>query len=83
MPRLEEKLRKVSEGASDRIPSDALETMARHTDELESSGRAEEAVGEGDQAPDFSLPSTEGGEVALSDLLARGPAVLNFYRGRW
>ena len=32
----------------------------------------------GDRAPDFSLPAT-GGEVRLSDALARGPVLLAFY----
>ena len=32
----------------------------------------------GDQAPDFTLPSTDG-EVHLHDLLAQGPVLLAFY----
>ena len=32
----------------------------------------------GDRAPDFKLPGTTG-EVALADLLARGPVVGAFY----
>ena len=42
-----------------------------------------DALGVGDTAPDFRLPDARGGEVALSDLLARGPVVLVFYRGAW
>jgi len=37
---------------------------------------------EGDTAPDFVLPGTDGGEVrryALVDLLERGPVVVSFY----
>ncbi len=33
----------------------------------------------GDVAPDFSLPSTEGGAVTLSRELAKGPVVLFFF----
>lgn len=83
MPRLEEKLRTAREKASGMMPEDALEVLNSHTRKLSESGQADEAVGEGDRAPDFRLPSTEGGEVQLSDLLARGPVVVNFYRGRW
>jgi peroxiredoxin len=32
----------------------------------------------GDKAPDFKLPGTSG-EVALADLLTRGPVVVAFY----
>lgn len=49
------------------------------------SGEAGAQVGEaGEFAPEFSLPSDEGGHVALTELLAEGkPAVLVFYRGHW
>jgi len=33
----------------------------------------------GDKAPDFTLPSHQGGNVRLEDLLGKGPLVLFFY----
>jgi len=33
----------------------------------------------GDQAPDFTLPDTDGRPVALSSLLAQGPVILAFF----
>lgn len=33
----------------------------------------------GDEAPDFSLPDTEGKQVTLSSLLERGPVVVAFF----
>jgi peroxiredoxin len=33
----------------------------------------------GDTAPDFSLPSSEGGMVSLSDAVKKGPVVLHFF----
>lgn len=83
MPRLEEKLRVARERASEKMPDHALEILGSHGRELRESGRADDATGEGDPAPDFRLPSSAGGDVQLSELLARGPVVLNFYRGRW
>ena len=45
---------------------------------------AQSAPAIGDQAPRFSLPTSEGGEVVLDELLARGkPVVIVFYRGFW
>ena len=37
----------------------------------------------GDKAPDFTLPNVRGESVSLSDILAKGPAVVAFYRGAW
>ena len=40
-------------------------------------------VAEQARAPDFELPAHDGRTVSLSQLVARGPAVLVFYRGHW
>lgn len=37
----------------------------------------------GDTAPNFSLIASNGKTVRLEDLLALGPVVLKFFRGRW
>src|ERR1051326_1649572 len=41
------------------------------------------ALKEGNRAPEFILPSAEGGLLSSAELLARGPLVLSFYRGQW
>jgi len=33
----------------------------------------------GDKAPDFTLPSTQGGSVHLADLIGKSPVVLAFF----
>lgn len=33
----------------------------------------------GDKAPDFTLPSTEGGTVHLADVIGKSPVVLAFF----
>jgi peroxiredoxin len=46
-------------------------------------GAVASALGEGDQFPDFVLPSVEGRLVTLSSLLVGGPVVVQFFRGEW
>lgn len=41
------------------------------------------SVKTGDMAPDFELPDASGKSVSLNSLLAKGPAVLIWYRGAW
>lgn len=51
--------------------------------QLTVSGATEGALKEGDEFPDFQLASADGRFVRRADLLARGPAVISFYRGVW
>lgn len=45
---------------------------------------AKEAPKIGEQAPRFTLPTSEGGEFSLDEALAKGkPVVVYFYRGFW
>jgi peroxiredoxin len=37
----------------------------------------------GDNAPEFELENVDENVIRLKDLLANGPLVLSFYRGRW
>src|SRR5437868_12313622 len=50
---------------------------------LRASGAADAALKAGDAAPEFMLANAEGELVGSHDLLAKGPLVLSFYRGRW
>ena len=51
--------------------------------ELADSGLVERALGPGNTAPDFVLPSQLGRTVSEAEARARGPYVLSFYRGGW
>jgi peroxiredoxin len=64
-------------------PKQAVEIMHRATAEFIASGQADRALKVGAIAPAFSLPEADGGSVSSTDLLARGPLVLSFYRGVW
>jgi peroxiredoxin len=59
---------------------------AAYEDLVRQLGRAEtadRALKVGDKIPGFTLPNAEGSLVASDDLLARGPLVINFFRGDW
>lgn len=66
----------------DGVPAEVHERLKTATDHLMASGVAERALREG-EAPDFGLQGANGETIRLSDLLARGPVVLSFYRGAW
>jgi peroxiredoxin len=60
-----------------------LDTMHRATDELVASAQAQRARKAGDVAPEFTLNDSDGKPVSSSELLAKGPLVVSFYRGVW
>ena len=80
---LNEQLEQMRQASWGRWPKEKLDVVIRARDDLARSGLADRILKVGDQAPDFSLPSSLGGTVRLSDLLGRGPVVLAFYRGHW
>ncbi len=81
--KLQEKLDATKKNFEKQAPSESLETMHRATNDLRTSGIMDRAVKVGDKAPDFALKNTSGQQVSLHQLLAKGPVVLSFYRGRW
>ena len=67
--------------ASRKRPPEVTAILRRGIEEVRVSGAAGLRIGE--RAPDFALPNQRGETVRLSELLSRGPVVLNFYRGVW
>ncbi len=65
------------------VPAPIKEVFTKVTQDLIESGIAHQSVKQGDKAPDFALPNVNGETVQLSQLLAKGPVVLVFYRGGW
>jgi hypothetical protein len=80
---LQDKLDAMRTAAKTRIPPEAHTIMQRSIDDLRASGILNRIRKVGERAPEFSLPNATGRLVSLQDLLARGPVVLSFYRGRW
>jgi len=73
----------LKKGMAVQLSADTLQTMQQATAALEEAGIAQHSLKTGDVAPDFSLPDIHGTEVRLAEMLAKGPAVLSFYRGGW
>ena len=80
---LQERLDAMREASKARIPAETRAIMERSIDDLRASGIMEGVARVGQMAPDFTLPNPGGQPVRLVDLVARGPVVLSFYRGRW
>jgi translation initiation factor 2B subunit (eIF-2B alpha/beta/delta family) len=80
---LAEKLDRIRAASADRIPEEARQVMHRVTEELERSDELKSALREGATAPGFTLPNSEGQSVSLQTALAKGPVMLNFFRGKW
>ena len=82
MPLLDE-LSRLRAQELERIPRGVREITERAMQQLARTGGTKGALQEGDRAPGFSLESLDGRIIRLSDLLARGPVMLNFFRGGW
>ena len=80
---LQEQLDAMREMSRTRIPPDARAVMERGIEDLRASGIMNRVARVGQPAPDFTLPNAGVHPVSLKGLLARGPVVLSFYRGRW
>jgi hypothetical protein len=80
---LKERLDAQKAQSKTRIPPEAQVIMQRSIDDLRASGILNRVPKVGDRAPDFTLADSNGQPVSLTSLLARGPVVLTFFRGRW
>jgi len=80
---LKERLDALKAQSQTRTSPEARAIMERVIEDLRNSGIVDRVVKVGDHAPEFTLPDTAGKLVSLGEILARGPAVLSFFRGRW
>jgi peroxiredoxin len=71
------------QAAAKHAPPEVLTGLSGEIKKLAESGIARQALRVDAKAPDFTLPDSHGNPVTLSALLAKGPAVVTFYRGGW
>ena len=76
-------LEEFREKSSRNAPPDRIRAYEQGIEEVRKSGVIDKALKVGDRAPDFELPDASGKKVKLSELIARGPVVVTWYRGGW
>ena len=80
---LKDEIKKFNEQISSDITPETKKIMTKAAEELAGSGIVNRSLAEGDMMPPFSLPDSTGKMVSSEELLAKGPLVINFYRGSW
>jgi hypothetical protein len=81
-----DRIRRAAEGDGikpGQIPPDALKIMHRVTVDQRASGFQARMPKPGQPGPAFTLANQDGMGVSSAALVARGPLVISFFRGRW
>lgn len=80
---VKEQIEAVNKSLGEMLKPEQIQLVMGFIGGLVEGGVASGAPKPGDRAPDFTLPNAAGEQVSLHDVLARGPAVVAFYRGIW
>lgn len=83
MSSLQDQLDEITAKTRTLVQPERLEASERSVAELYHSGIEDRALKVGDPAPEFALEDASGRVVRSQDLLAIGPLVIDFFRGRW
>ncbi len=80
---LQDQLDEITANTRNLVQPERMAISERAVQELLGSGIENRILSVGATAPEFTLPDATGRPVRSADLLALGPLVLNFFRGRW
>ncbi|MGO9324870.1 MAG: peroxiredoxin-like family protein [Terracidiphilus sp.] len=80
---LQDQLDEITANTRNLVQPERMAVSERAVAELFASGIEDQILPVGAIAPEFTLPDASGRPVRSADLLALGPLVLNFFRGRW
>jgi peroxiredoxin len=80
---LQDHLDEITANTRNLVQPERMAISERAVQELFASGIENRILPVGAIAPEFTLPDASGRPVRSADLLALGPLVLNFFRGRW
>ena len=80
---LQDRLDEITAQTRNLVQPERLEVGERAIADLFATGIEDKLLKPGDAAPTFALPDTNGKLVHSENLLALGPLVVCFFRGRW
>jgi peroxiredoxin len=83
MTHLQDQLDEITANTRHLVQPERLAISERAVEELFATGIEERILPIGAPAPDFALMDSTGKLVRSRDLLALGPLVIKFFRGRW
>ena len=80
---LQDQLDEITANTRRLVQAERLAVSERAVRELFNTGIEDKILPVGAQAPEFTLKDASGRPVRSADLLALGPLVIKFFRGRW
>lgn len=83
MAHLQDQLDEITARTRTLVQPERLAIGEKSVEELFAAGIEQRILPVGATAPEFALPDFSGRLVRSADLLALGPLVVNFFRGRW
>jgi peroxiredoxin len=83
MLHLQDQLDDITANTRTLVQPERLAINERAVEDLFATGIEQQVLPVGAKAPEFALPDSSRRLVKSIDLLALGPVILNFFRGRW
>ena len=83
MTTLQDQLDEITANTRDLVQADRLAISERSVEELFATGIEDRILPVGALAPEFALHDATGRLIRSQDMLALGPLVIKFFRGRW
>jgi hypothetical protein len=83
MTTLQDQLDEITANTRKLVQAERLAVGERAVEELFATGIEDRILPVGSVAPEFALNDSSGRLVRSQDMLALGPVVVKFFRGRW
>jgi peroxiredoxin len=83
MPHLQDQLDEITANTRNLVQPERLAVSERAVEDLFATGIEQRILAVGAKAPEFTLRDSTGRLVKSSDVLALGPLIISFFRGRW